>query len=118
MHPLIYSLYQTNLLLFTPNFLSLIFNISFQNVTVQGISGTGSLRIGAEMLKKWYPGSKDIYLPSPTWGNHNPLFKFQGLNLKTYRYYNPTNCGFDFEGALDDISVVIFFYIYILKKII
>jgi len=73
------------------------------NATVQGISGTGSLRIGGAFLEKWLPGPKDIYLPSPTWGNHIPLFKHSGLNVKTYRYYDPKTCGFDFNGALDDI---------------
>ncbi len=27
------------------------------------------------------------------------------MQLKAYRYYDPATCGFDFTGALDDISV-------------
>jgi len=57
-------------------------------------------------MEKWFPGSKDIYLPSPTWGNHVPLFKHSGLNVKTYRYYEPKTCGFDFNGAMDDIRAI------------
>jgi len=57
-------------------------------------------------LEKWFPGNKDIYLPVPTWGNHIPLFKHSGLQVKTYRYYEPKTCGFDFKGALDDISKI------------
>ncbi|ODM95420.1 Aspartate aminotransferase, mitochondrial [Orchesella cincta] len=76
------------------------------NATVQAISGTGSLRIGGAFLQKWFPGNKDIYLPVPTWGNHIPLFKHSGLQVKTYRYYEPKTCGFDFKGALDDISKI------------
>ena len=34
-----------------------------RNVTLQGISGTGSFRIGAEFVAKWWPGNK-IILPS------------------------------------------------------
>ena len=34
-----------------------------RNVTSQGISGTGSLMIGAEFVAKWWPGNKTI-LPS------------------------------------------------------
>lgn len=75
-----------------------------RNVTVQGVSGTGSLRIGAAFFSKWYPSSKTFYVPSPTWGNHNPIFKHSGLDVKTYRYYDPNTCGFDFSGALEDIS--------------
>merc|ERR1712223_1185154 len=45
------------------------------NVTVQGISGTGSLRIGAEFISKHFPLNRTIYLPKPSWGNHTPIFK-------------------------------------------
>ncbi|EEB15916.1 aspartate aminotransferase, putative [Pediculus humanus corporis] len=74
------------------------------NATVQGISGTGSLRIGGAFLVNFFPGSKEIYLPTPTWGNHIPIFKHCGLNVKHYRYYDPKTCGLDFKSALDDIS--------------
>lgn len=73
--------------------------------TVQSISGTGALRIGGAFLNSWFPGSKEIYLPAPTWGNHIPIFKHSGLNVKSYRYYEPKTCGLDFQGALDDINV-------------
>ncbi|XP_011504531.1 PREDICTED: aspartate aminotransferase, mitochondrial [Ceratosolen solmsi marchali] len=72
--------------------------------TVQGISGTGSLWIGASYLSRFFPGNKEIYLPTPSWGNHSPLFKMSGLGVKSYRYYNPENCGLDFQGALEDIN--------------
>jgi aspartate aminotransferase len=78
---------------------------SFQNVTVQGISGTGSLRIGAAFLAKYFPGPKTVYLPSPSWGNHTPIFKHCGMDVKSYSYYDPATCGFDFKGALDSINV-------------
>ncbi|XP_063973367.1 aspartate aminotransferase, mitochondrial [Diachasmimorpha longicaudata] len=76
------------------------------NATVQGISGTGSLCIGAFFLNKFFPGNKEIYLPSPTWGNHTPLFKLAGLSVKSYRYYDPNTCGLDFKGAMEDISKI------------
>ena len=44
-------------------------------------------------------------MPTPTWGNHVPLAKHAGLSVKQYRYYDPKTCGFDFEGALQDIAV-------------
>lgn len=74
------------------------------NATVQGISGTGSLRIGLAFLSKWYQPSKVVYLPSPSWGNHTPLIKHSGLEVKQYRYYDPKTCGIDFKGALADIG--------------
>lgn len=86
----------------------LLIEIKFQNATVQGISGTGSLRIGGAFLANFFPGNKEIYLPIPSWGNHVPIFKHSGLQVKQYRYYDPNTCGFDFKGALEDISVSAF----------
>ncbi|KAL8590269.1 Aspartate aminotransferase, mitochondrial [Nucella lapillus] len=74
------------------------------NCTTQGISGTGSLRIGASFFAKWYSKSKDFYIPTPSWGNHTPIFKHAGLGVKSYRYYDPNTCGFDMKGALEDMS--------------
>lgn len=75
-------------------------------MTVQTISGTGSLRVGASLLERFYNRSRDVYLPKPSWGNHTPIFRDAGLQLKAYRYYDPKTCGFDFTGALDDISKI------------
>uniref|UniRef100_A0A4W3HBQ5 Aspartate aminotransferase n=1 Tax=Callorhinchus milii TaxID=7868 RepID=A0A4W3HBQ5_CALMI len=73
-------------------------------ITVQTISGTGSLRIGASFLQRFYKHSKDVYLPKPSWGNHTPIFRDAGLEPKSYRYYDSKTCGFDFKGALEDIT--------------
>uniref|UniRef100_A0A6I8QZK0 Aspartate aminotransferase n=1 Tax=Xenopus tropicalis TaxID=8364 RepID=A0A6I8QZK0_XENTR len=75
-------------------------------ITVQTISGTGSLRVGANFLQRFYKYSRDVYLPKPSWGNHTPIFRDAGLEVKGYRYYDPKTCGFDFTGALDDISKI------------
>ncbi|XP_014676426.1 PREDICTED: aspartate aminotransferase, mitochondrial-like [Priapulus caudatus] len=74
------------------------------NATVQCISGTGSLRIGAAFLAKYFPGTKLIHLPKPSWGNHTPIFKHAGLEVGSYTYYDKSNCGFDFQGTMDDIK--------------
>ncbi|KAF2359213.1 Aminotransferase class I/classII [Trinorchestia longiramus] len=74
-----------------------------RNVTVQGISGTGSLRIGSAFLAKFLP-NKTVWLPSPTWGNHVPIFKHVGMEVKQYRYYDPKTCGLDFNGTIEDFK--------------
>jgi len=33
------------------------------------------------------------------------LCRHSGLDTKQYRYYDPSTCGFDFKGAVDDILV-------------
>nr|KAF6406829.1 glutamic-oxaloacetic transaminase 2 [Molossus molossus] len=73
-------------------------------VTVQTISGTGALRIGASFLQRFFKFSRDVFLPKPTWGNHTPIFRDAGMQLQGYRYYDPKTCGFDFTGAMEDIS--------------
>merc|ERR1740128_98518 len=61
---------------------------SKRSITVQTISGTGSLRIGANFLARFHTGSKDVYLPKPSWGNHTPICRDAGMQLKAYRYYD------------------------------
>lgn len=76
------------------------------NVTVQAISGTGALRVGSAYLSKFFPGPKVVWLPAPTWGNHVPIFKHVNMDVKQYSYYDPSTCGFNFSGALEDISKI------------
>lgn len=71
--------------------------------SIQSISGTGALRVGAEFLARYAP-LKTIWVPIPTWGNHNQIFKFSGLEVKSYRYYDPKTCGLDFAGMVEDLS--------------
>ncbi|XP_055155305.1 aspartate aminotransferase, mitochondrial isoform X3 [Symphalangus syndactylus] len=75
-------------------------------VTVQTISGTGALRIGASFLQRFFKFSRDVFLPKPTWGNHTPIFRDAGMQLQGYRYYDPKTCGFDCTGAVEDISKI------------
>ena len=71
----------------------------------QSISGTGALRIGGAFLARFYPHSKSIYLPVPTWGNHIPIFRDSGLEVKTYRYFDKKTVGLDFAGLKEDLQV-------------
>ncbi|XP_023535444.1 aspartate aminotransferase, cytoplasmic [Cucurbita pepo subsp. pepo] len=71
--------------------------------TVQCLSGTGSLRVGGEFLARHYH-ERLIYIPLPTWGNHPKVFTLAGLSVKTYRYYDPSTRGLDFQGLLEDLG--------------
>jgi len=72
----------------------------------QSLSGTGALRIAGAFLARHYPHSKTIYLPAPTWGNHIPIFKDSGLEVKTYSYYDKKTVGLDFEGLKKDLKAM------------
>lgn len=76
-----------------------------RTATVQSISGTGALRIGGAFFNAFWQGNREIYLPTPSWGNHTPIFQHSGLKVNKYRYYDAKTCGFDFAGALDDLNV-------------
>jgi aspartate aminotransferase len=69
---------------------------------VQALSGTGGLRVFGEMMKK--QGATTLYLPDPSWGNHNAIFKNAGLEVKKYRYYDDDNSDLDFQGMVQDIK--------------
>ena len=71
--------------------------------TVQGIGGTGGLKIGADFLKKLNPSAK-VLISDPSWENHRALFTNAGFTVETYRYYDAAKRGVDFDGMLADIS--------------
>jgi len=75
--------------------------------TVQALSGTGALRIGAEFLARFSPGraATPIYISEPTWGNHPNIFKDAHMSdVRKYRYYKEQTRGLDFEGFVEDLK--------------
>ena len=76
-----------------------------QIAATQSISGTGALRIGGAFLARFYAHSKVIYLPVPSWGNHTPIFRDSGLEVRGYRYFDKKTVGLDFEGLREDLEV-------------
>ncbi|CAN4081485.1 unnamed protein product [Withania somnifera] len=71
--------------------------------TIQGLSGTGSLRIAAALIERYFPGSK-VLISSPTWGNHKNIFNDARVPWSEYRYYDPKTVGLDFAGMIEDIK--------------
>jgi aromatic-amino-acid transaminase len=55
--------------------------------TVQGIGGTGGLKIGADFLKKLSPSAK-VLISDPSWENHRALFMQAGFVVESYPYYD------------------------------
>lgn len=76
-----------------------------QIAVTQSISGTGALRIGGAFLARFYPHAKAIYLPTPSWGNHTPIFRDSGLEVRNYRYFDKKTVGLDFTGLKEDLKV-------------
>ncbi|MCM5680309.1 aspartate/tyrosine/aromatic aminotransferase [Schlegelella sp. S2-27] len=67
--------------------------------TVQGLGGTGGLKVGADFLKKVDPNAK-VLISDPSWENHRALFEAAGFPVATYPYYDAAKRGIDFEGML------------------
>ncbi|MGH6639543.1 MAG: amino acid aminotransferase [Polaromonas sp.] len=67
--------------------------------TVQGIGGTGGLKIGADFLKRLNPNAK-VLISDPSWENHRALFTNAGFPVESYPYYDAAKRGVNFEGML------------------
>ncbi len=71
-------------------------------VTVQGLGGTGSLKIGADFLKRFFPEAQ-IWISNPSWENHQMLFEAAGFKVNSYPYYDAETHGLDFNGMLETL---------------
>ncbi len=67
--------------------------------TVQGLGGTGGLKIGADFLKKLSPNAT-VLISDPSWENHRALFTQAGFVVESYPYYDAAKRGVNFEGML------------------
>ncbi|KAJ1340785.1 hypothetical protein BSLG_004567 [Batrachochytrium salamandrivorans] len=74
--------------------------ISEKRVTsVQTISGTGAVRLGAEFLARFKMAP--VYISNPTWGNHRSIFADAGFkDIREYKYWNPQTRGLYIEEIL------------------
>jgi aspartate aminotransferase len=73
-------------------------------VGIQGLSGTGSLRIGFEFLAEHYPGPKKVLIPNPSWPNHKNIVARANMTFSEYRYYDFKNKSLQLNGMLEDID--------------
>ncbi|XP_055709233.1 aspartate aminotransferase, mitochondrial-like isoform X1 [Phlebotomus papatasi] len=99
-----------------PNFTKLATELAFgednpilkngRYATFQSISGTGALRLTGMFLKNFFPGHKEIYLPDPSWGNHENIFRNSGLKINSYKYFAPGCFTFNEEVVYDSINKI------------
>lgn len=101
------------------NFQSIVKNFIFNNsnkdangkqliddgriVTAQTISGTGSLRVIADFLNRFY-SNKKILVPKPTWANHVAVFKDAGLEPEFYSYYETSKNDLDYANLKKSLT--------------
>ena len=75
--------------------------------TVQGVGGTGALKLGADFLKKLNPNAK-VLISDPSWENHRALFANAGFAVESHPYFDPTANsglgGINFTGMLSALT--------------
>ncbi len=71
--------------------------------TIQGLGGTGGLKVGADFLRKLLPRAK-VLISDPSWENHRGIFTNAGFTVETYAYYDAARRGIDFDGMLASLN--------------
>ncbi len=67
--------------------------------TLQTVGSSGGLRVGADFIKRWLPGSA-LWVSDPTWDNHRAMFEGAGVAVHTYPYYDTRTGGLKFSDML------------------
>ncbi|GHG85070.1 amino acid aminotransferase [Pseudodonghicola xiamenensis] len=65
--------------------------------------GTGAVRLGFELIKMMNPKAR-IWVSDPTWPNHIAILNYLGIEIKTYRYFDPETRGVDFDAMIEDLK--------------
>lgn len=84
--------------------------IGEQIASLQAIAGCGANRIGAAFLKHHFPNTfppegpsgneAKVYIGTPGWRNHIPLFNHAGFDIVTYNYYDASTRDVDFSSMV------------------
>jgi aromatic-amino-acid transaminase len=67
--------------------------------TIQTIGGSGALKIGGDLLKRYFP-SVDVWVSNPTWDNHRAMFEGAGFAVHDYPYYDAETGGVKFDDMI------------------
>lgn len=67
--------------------------------TIQTIGGSGALKIGADLLKRYFPQA-EVWVSAPTWDNHRAMFEGAGFTVHDYPYYDAASGGVKFDDMI------------------
>lgn len=71
--------------------------------TIQTLGGSGALKVGADFLKHYFPGSK-VSVSDPTWENHIAIFEGAGFEVSTYPWFDSETNGVRFDALLEKLN--------------
>ena len=70
--------------------------------TIQSVGSSGGLKVGADFIHRWLPGSA-VWVSDPTWDNHRSMFEGAGVAVQAYPYYDSTTGGVQFDTMLQTL---------------
>ena len=83
----------------------LVFDTEQDNIFgAQAPGGTAGVRLAGEFLAQI--GSQVIYIPDPTWANHNQVFARAGLEIASYPYYDAERRAFTRSRMIEAIKSI------------
>ena len=65
--------------------------------TIQSVGSSGGLKVGADFIARWLPGSA-VWVSDPSWENHRSMFEGAGLVVHDYPYYDGATGGLAFDA--------------------
>lgn len=74
-------------------------------VTLQAPGGSGSLRVGAEVIRRARPEAK-LWVGVPTWPNHIPLLGSTGFQIEEYPYYDQSTHSVNIDAMMEALGRV------------
>jgi len=70
---------------------------------VQTPGGTGALRLGAELIARG-AGQPDVWIGTPTWPNHAPIFREAGLTVRSHSFFDAVTGTVDFAAMMEALD--------------
>jgi len=68
--------------------------------TIQSVGSSGGLKVGADFIARWLPGSA-VWVSDPSWENHRSMFEGAGLAVHDYPYYDAATGGLAFDAMCE-----------------
>ena len=71
--------------------------------SVQAVAGTGANHLGARFLAE-HMCPRSVWISDPTWDNHIAIWSSVGVAIRTYPYYDPSKCTFNYHAMMDTLE--------------
>lgn len=79
-------------------------NVLERTVGIQTPGGSGALRLGAELIAAANPNAQ-VWLGTPSWPNHAPIFGSARLAVKDYQFFDLATQKIDFDRVVEALSL-------------